>query len=78
MTFASAKKKLKKIADGKYHQISYESVEYHTGKMRNECIIYVDDCGSHSGPTWDDAFRQLDIEMNPPKVDVSEQPKGQA
>ncbi len=78
MTFASAKKKLKKIADGLYHHVSYTITEYHDGKCKTECQLYIVDGELHRGPTWDDAFRKLDIAMNPPEVDASEQPKGQA
>lgn len=78
MTFAQAKKKLKEIAGDEYHTVQYELKEYREGKQVTECTLYIHGHTHHEGPTWDDAFRSLDIAMNPPKVDASEQPKGQA
>ena len=78
MTFAQAKKKLKKIADGAYHMLNYELTEYHTGEQKTECVVYIDGRGSHSGLTWEEAFKNLDRGINGQIVDASEQPKGQA
>lgn len=61
MTFKQAKKKLKKIANGKYHSITYELTEHHTGDMAAKCTLYIDGYGVfHNGKTWELAFSSLE------------------
>lgn len=39
MTFIEAKKKLKKLAKGRFHRIAYELVEYSSGKLEAKCTL---------------------------------------
>jgi hypothetical protein len=78
MTFKTALKKLKKIADGKYLSINYEFTKFSDkcdGVEEASCTVYIDGYNRHSGPTWKAAFDKLEIEMKGPQpVDPKEQP----
>ena len=56
---ARAKKKLEKLANGKYHSISYELTTFRTGEERPECTLYIDGGKHHQGRTWESAFDSL-------------------
>ena len=64
MTFKKAKKKLRKIADGRYHTIKYELVEHCDGREVAECSLYIDGGVYHKAKTWDLAFSSLE-NINP-------------
>ena len=71
MTFKAAKKKLKKLAGGRYHALTYELTEHHTGEMVSDCTIYIHDDGHHKGRTWEEAFRSFEN----PAPDMTEAPQ---
>ena len=64
MKFSEAKEKLKKIANGRYHSISYELAESHFGDQRSECRIYIHDgvnlSVSAKGKTFEECFNKLE------------------
>lgn len=84
MTFEEAKKKMKEIARGKYHSLSYELTVFHTHPDRTEgseaevnCRLYLDPKIVGEGQTWAIAFKNLMKGINPrnnPKPDLTEQP----
>lgn len=69
MNFKQAAEKLEKIADGRYHSLSYDlttlSEKFGKGRKEQNCKIYIDRLSWHCGTTWDDAFERLDKTMNP-------------
>ena len=42
MTFKKAKKKLKKLAGGRYFSIRQEDIVFSNGDKKTECSIYID------------------------------------
>jgi hypothetical protein len=74
MTFQEAKEKLKGIANGRYHSLSYELTEYAGGGQQPECLVYIDQYKHHKGLTWEEAFLSLDRQINGLVVDEKESP----
>jgi len=54
-----AKQRLKELAKGRYHYLSYEVTNYHTGKLEIRCNVYVEDYGFFSAGSWDKAIEKL-------------------
>ena len=63
MTFEEAKKKLKKIADGKYNRTLFSVVEYSTGSETTYCELYIDGMDIISGQTWAACFDILENKL---------------
>jgi len=72
MNFITAKNKLKKLANGKYHSITYELNEYSNGKLETKCYLYIDPGISLKAPTWTEAFAKLEKYL--PIIDLTEAP----
>jgi len=64
MTLKEAKDKLKHIASGKFHSVRYELTEYVTGELAEKCTIYIDGEGFYHGKTWQEAFKNREIDLN--------------
>lgn len=79
MTFREAKDKLKELAGGRYHRLSYELTEHSSGKLEAECRLYIDPkISSGYQSTWEEAFAELQKVMNPLKrdhIDLTEAPE---
>ena len=78
MTFKQAYKKLKVIADGRYFSIRYELTTHTNESMEQVCVVYVDPSLRGDGKTWDEAFEELDHEMNgrpPMKININNIPE---
>ena len=57
MKFKEAKEKLKELAGGKYHSISYEETVFDDGHTTVKCAIYVgDENRFFQGDTWEATF----------------------
>jgi hypothetical protein len=75
MTFLEAKDELKKLAEGKFHSIEYKLTEYKSGRLENECELYIDPCISTSGLTWREALDKMKQTLGiKTEVDLSEIP----
>ena len=76
MTFNEAKSELKKLAEGKYHNISYELTEDRRGGLEAQCHLYIDPRISSHGKTWEDALKKMRVELGLEalEVDLSEAP----
>jgi hypothetical protein len=68
MTFQQAKDKVKRLAEGKYHGISFELNEFSTGEQRIECSIYIADETWYKGSSWEGAFIVRERAMQPPEI----------
>ena len=65
MNFSEAKEKLKQIADGEFHRVSYTERDHNDGEVLQECDLYIHGIKKiHSGQTWEEAFKKLDQELN--------------
>ena len=65
MTFTQARKKLAKIANGKAHSVRFDVLVYGGIKdERTRCNLWIEGMQYYDGPTWDEAFRNLDRAMN--------------
>ena len=64
MNFQQAKDKLKKLAKGKYHSISYEISEYPPDGLEQKCSVYISGYNWEQEKTWELAFKEL--KLNPP------------
>jgi len=53
------KGQLKKLAKGKYHSLSYEITEFHTGDSVEVCTVYINRYSHSTGYTWDDALEGM-------------------
>lgn len=60
MKFSEAKSKLKELARGKYHSISFEVSEYTHGNRETGCTLYIDGHSHATGYTWEEAFSALE------------------
>ena len=65
MTFKQAKAKLKGLAKGEYHSISYELEEYSDNSRGQRCGLYI-----HGGKwciedSWEEAFKELEASFEP-------------
>ena len=76
MDFMTAKAELKKLANGKYHTVQYELVEFASGRLEAECELYVDSRILSSGPTWEEALNKMKVKLGliESKVGLSEAP----
>jgi len=75
MKFEEAKDKLKSLAGGRYHSLSYELTEFSGGGLRVKCWAYVDPRIATEGPNWKDALVKMEIELKgESEVDLSEAP----
>lgn len=74
MTFKQAALKLKRIASGRYHSISFKLTIDHMGSRRTECYVYVDSHLYGEGSTWTEAFEKLDAAMNPKPAPLEQIP----
>lgn len=75
MNFITAKKKLKRLAKGRFHTLSYEirdygKLIYSTEKLEVICSVYVDGYTHYTGRTWKIALDLLNEAMNPPSVEI--------
>ena len=68
MKFLEAKAKLKKLADGKYHQIKYSLTEYSSKILKAECECYIGGFDWVISPTWEESLRKMEIEINGPPI----------
>jgi len=76
MTFLEAKDELKRLAEGSYHSIRYELVEYASGAFENECYLYLDPRISVSARTWKTALDEMKIKLGLCKeIDLTEAPR---
>ena len=66
MNFIQAKRKLKKLAKGKYHVLNYKISEFSNGELQQECTVYIHGRNHHYGETWEAALKSLKNEINPP------------
>lgn len=64
MKFSEAKDKLKELAKGKYHSLTFDFSEYSSGKIESQCRLYISEHGSKEGSTWEEAFAALEKEIN--------------
>ena len=64
MKFQDAKNRLKKLANGKYHEVSFALGEHSDGTLRTQVWLYVEK-GHSSGfvRNFDIAFAQLEKEL---------------
>lgn len=74
MTFKQAQKKLKKLANGEYHNISYKETIIRVGKKEIECEVYVNGYRYHYSNNWSDTLLSLEKEMYPERFPI---PKNQ-
>jgi hypothetical protein len=56
MKFSDAKARLKKIAGGRYHMLTYGMIENGDGVVTTQCSIYIDGETFYNGRTFEDAF----------------------
>ena len=76
MTFLEAKSELKKLANRKYHSISYELTETSGGQLRSKCQLYIDPQISSSGATWEEALNKMKVNLGiSAEIDLSEAPE---
>ncbi len=59
MKFQKARKELKILAEGKYHSIKYELITSDTGKVRQECLVYIEGLPWLKGTTWHEALDRV-------------------
>ncbi len=75
MTFLEAKAELKKMANGRFHDITYELREYSSGRIEAKCELYIDPRTSTEGSTWDEALTKMQIKLgDEPWADLTEAP----
>ena len=78
MKFLEAKDRLKVLAKGRYHSLSYELTESKEGQLRVKCWVYVDPRISVTSSNWEDALGKIGIELkSESQVDSSEAPDGE-
>ena len=54
-----AKGQLKKLAQGKYHNLMYELTDYHNGDITIACRVYIHGYEYRVAPTWDEALQKM-------------------
>jgi len=75
MTFKEAKDRLKSLANGRYHSLSYELTELRSGGLRAKCWVYIDPRISAEGSTWQEALIKMEMKLKgESQVDSSEAP----
>jgi len=72
MNIKTAKKKLAKIAKGKFHSVQYDITDIGNGELKQECSIYISGMSWHLGETWEEAFSSLQKATAKPKTVVIE------
>ena len=76
MNIVEAKKRLKKIANGRYYSLTYEFGVFDDDHMTQTCSIYIDGYAYHSGCTWDDAILSLEqsisLHTKPGDIDIED------
>jgi len=78
MTFKAAAKKLKKMAVGKYHSLSYELVTFGDGisdKSEATCSVYISGMNHHKGATWEQALLLIQQAIDSSAPDTTEAPE---
>jgi len=75
MTFQTAKYKLKEIAKGRYHAVTYELVEHFDGTQKNECSGYIDGVGYRKGITWAEVILRFEQDVDGKAPDEEEMPQ---
>ena len=56
MTFKQAKKRLKKIAEGRFHSLRLDVTEFTSGELETKCSVYIDGETFYCGDTFEKAF----------------------
>lgn len=72
MKFREAQEKLEKIAAGRYCALHFKVMSFGDGECETECSVYLHGGRYHEGPTWEDAFRSLEVAMTPPIEEIPE------
>lgn len=77
MNLLQAKQKLKELAGGKHHTVSYTIKEYSSGSIVQECSVYMADKGFHTAETFElalDSLRQtIKASAAPPHSSIASQ-----
>ncbi len=69
MDFLQAKRKLKKLAKGKYHTVRYEVTEFSDrGGLSQTCTLYIDGHNFEYGANWEQAFKGMVQQVNPQEI----------
>lgn len=71
MKFIEAKEKLKVLAAGRYHTLSFSLTEYADGRQETECYIYVDPNVTARASTWERAFIKAQLESGVKQAEES-------
>ncbi len=50
--------KLKILAKGEYHSVTYRVTEFSSGEIKEECRIYIDGEEGYEESNWKEAFKQ--------------------
>ncbi len=77
MLFMDAKKKLEKIANGRFHAIEYSCDVYEDGSNIVNCTVYIDGYRHQAGSTWNKALEKLKLKIKNEQMsptDLSESP----
>ena len=61
MTFKQAEKKLKRMVGDKYRSVYFERNHDGRGAVREECKLYVHEGHMICAPTWEKAFKKLEV-----------------
>ena len=76
MKFQQAAEKLKEMAGGKYHSISYEMTTYASGDQRASCKMYIEGLGWTSDvPTWESALDYAQAMLDGTNIDTAQAPE---
>ena len=69
MKFSEAKARLKELAKGRHHHVTFELDEFSSGKEETGCTLYINGFGSESGSTWEEAFTKLENRLGKERVE---------
>jgi hypothetical protein len=64
MKFSEARKKLKELAKGEHHALTYFETISHTGETSTLCEVYINGRHSRSGETWESALAKMERQIN--------------
>ena len=64
MKFAEAKKRLKELAKGEHHALTYFETISHTGETSTLCEVYINGRHSRSGETWESAIAKMERQIS--------------
>ncbi len=66
MQFLEAKRIVKKMAQGDYHSVTFELVEFcgERDALKTTCTVYINKYQHHSGSTWQEAINKLNLEIS--------------